>query len=75
MKTKYTVKGIGMEKEIESKIRIFTEGGKITQVQDRWGNELPEGAFSKAMRNLNSVVVPKVVSVPKNEEEDRQRGN
>lgn len=75
MKTKYTVKGIGMEKEIESKIKIFYESGKITQVQDRWNNELPDGAFAKAMRNLNSVVVPTMVGVPKNEEEDKKRGN
>lgn len=29
----------------------------------------------QAMRNLNSVSVPKMVSVPKNDEEDAKRGN
>ncbi|KAI4185762.1 MAG: hypothetical protein LQ346_005829 [Caloplaca aetnensis] len=29
----------------------------------------------EAMRNLNSVTVPKMVSVPKNDEEDAKRGN
>lgn len=46
MKTKYTVKGVGMEQTIESKIKIWTEGGKIKEVQDRWNGELPEGVFA-----------------------------
>ena len=29
----------------------------------------------QAFRRLNAVSVPKMVSVPKNEEEDKQRGN
>lgn len=38
MKTRYKVKGIGSEQTIESKILITTseDGGKITEVQDRW---------------------------------------
>ncbi|RAL65134.1 hypothetical protein DID88_001240 [Monilinia fructigena] len=34
-----------------------------------------EGAFAKALRNLNSVVVPALVSVPKNAKEDAEKGN
>jgi len=77
LKTRYKVKGIGTEQVIESRVEIFTdaEGKMITELQDRWNGELPEGAVTKAFRNLNSVVVPAFVGVPKNEEEDRKRGN
>ncbi|KAF7868346.1 hypothetical protein EAF04_004878 [Stromatinia cepivora] len=85
--TKYVVKGVGIEQVIKSKVSIWTTGGdgkgplageemKIVKVQDAWGGEAPgEGVFVKAMRNLNSVVVPAFVSVPKNEGEDKKRGN
>jgi len=32
-------------------------------------------SLSQAFRNLNSVTVPKIISVPKNKEEDAARGN
>ncbi|KAJ8071019.1 hypothetical protein OCU04_001369 [Sclerotinia nivalis] len=85
--TRYVVKGVGIEQVIKSKVSIWTTGGdgkgplakeemSILKVVDAWGGEAPgEGAFVKAMRNLNSVVVPAFVSVPKNEEEDKKRGN
>jgi len=76
LKTRYKIKGIGKEQTIESIVNIHTNNsGKITMVEDKWNNELPEGAFAKSFRNLNSVTVPKFVSVPKNEEEDAKRGN
>jgi len=76
LKTRYKIKGIGSEQTIESVVKIFTNTeGKITEVQDRWSGELPEGAFAKAFRNLNSVVVPAFVKVPKDEEEDVKTGN
>ncbi|KAF5867523.1 uncharacterized protein Bfra_010497 [Botrytis fragariae] len=70
LKTKYVLKG-GMAQTVESKVSIWTEEqggeGKITKVQDAWNGNVPsEGFFVKALRNLNSVVVPVVVSVPKN---------
>ncbi|CZT02225.1 uncharacterized protein RAG0_09478 [Rhynchosporium agropyri] len=69
MKTRYKVKGLGSEKVIESVIRIHTDekGEKITQVEDRWNGNLPEGPIATAFRNLNSVVVPAMVGVPKND--------
>ncbi|KAI4844776.1 hypothetical protein E4T44_06008 [Aureobasidium sp. EXF-8845] len=104
MKTRYKVKGIGMEQTISSVVNIFHEGGKITKVQDKWNGKLPDGAIANllnpvwwayytwawvfylwsfvwwtrawlAFRNLNSVTVPKIISVPKNKEEDAARGN
>jgi len=76
LKTRYKVKAIGTEHTIESVVKIHTNSaGKITMVEDKWSGELPEGAFAKAFRNLNSVTVPAFVSVPKNEEEDSKRGN
>lgn len=76
MKTKYTIKGIGSEQTIDSKVKIFTEGEgenmRIRRVEDRWNDDLKEGAFRDAMKNLNSVVVPKLVSVPKSIEEEEK---
>jgi hypothetical protein len=45
LKTMYKIKGLGMEQTIDSKVKIFTEGEKIKKVEDRWNDELPEGAF------------------------------
>ncbi|KAH6663794.1 hypothetical protein B0J14DRAFT_252927 [Halenospora varia] len=79
LKTRYKIKGLGKEQTIESLVKIHTAGEgdniRIKEVVDRWNNNLPEGPFAKAFRNLNSVVVPAFVSVPKNEEEDAKRGN
>ncbi|KAI7553941.1 hypothetical protein KC331_g889 [Hortaea werneckii] len=75
MSTRYVVKGLGKEQKINSVVEIHTEGDKITKVADMWDGKLPDGAISNAFRHLNAVSVPKMVSVPKNAEEDRQRGN
>jgi len=76
LSTKYVVKGINKEQRIDSKVSIWTEGEKIVKVQDAWSGEVPsEGVFAKAFRNLNSVVVPAFVDVPKNVEEDAKKGN
>ena len=76
LSTKYKLKGVGLEKVINSKINIYTNsvGNRITKVEDRWDGEIPEGAFAKALRELNSRVVPKLVKVPVSEEEDRKMG-
>lgn len=52
LKTRYVVKGIGKEQTIESKVHIYTEGGKISKVEDKWDGQLPEGAF-KTVRVLS----------------------
>ncbi|KAG4032427.1 hypothetical protein MFRU_007g03300 [Monilinia fructicola] len=79
LKTKYVVKGLEKEQVIESRVSIWTEGErdlKIVKVEDAWNGDVPsEGAFAKALRNLNSVVVPAFVSVPKNDKEDAEKGN
>ena len=48
LKTKYVVKGIGMEKTIDSKILIhYNEAdGRITHVQDKWDGDLPKSSFA-----------------------------
>lgn len=64
MKTRYKVKGIGAEKTIESVIKIFTNPeGKITEVQDQWNGNLPEGPVAKVsfgigigMRSLSMLI-------------------
>ena len=75
MKTEYTVKGLGVKKIIESKIHIYTQADKITKLQDKWGGTLPDNAFQNIFRKLNAITVPRLISVPKNDEEDRERGN
>ena len=76
LSTKYVVKGVNHETVINSKINIFTDdAGRITKVEDRWDGKLPEGVFAKTWRELNSVTVPLMVKVPKNEEEDKAMGN
>ncbi|KAK0104823.1 hypothetical protein ONS95_005091 [Cadophora gregata] len=73
LKTRYKVKGIGAEKVIESVIKIHTDekGERITGVEDRWNGSIPEGAIATAFRNLNSVVVPAFVSLPKDDAENK----
>jgi len=75
LKTLYKLKGLGTEQTIASKVKIHYDesSGKITKVEDRWNDELPDGAFKNALRNLNSVVVPAFVSVPKSEEEEAKK--
>ncbi|MDI1492035.1 MAG: hypothetical protein OHK93_003246 [Ramalina farinacea] len=77
LKTRYVVKGINKEQTISSKITIAydKDTSKITKVQDKWDGNLPDSSFKDAMRKLNSVTVPKIVSVPKTDEEDAKRGN
>jgi hypothetical protein len=40
----YKFKELGIEHTIVSKIKIFTEGEKITRVEDRWNDKLPDEA-------------------------------
>ncbi|MCJ1225880.1 hypothetical protein MMC12_002529 [Toensbergia leucococca] len=77
LKTRYVVKGIGKEQTINSKIVIFYDKatGKITKLEDKWDGQLPDSTFKNAFRKLNSVTVPKMVGVPKTDEEDAQKGN
>ncbi|KAK3054098.1 hypothetical protein LTR09_004876 [Extremus antarcticus] len=75
LKTRYVVKGIGKEQVIDSKIKVWTEGEKIVRVEDKWDGKLPESGIQDAFRRLNANSVPLMVSVPKNAEEDKQRGN
>jgi len=77
LKTRYTIMGLGSQQTTDSKIKIWTEGDgesmRIKRVEDRWDDSLPDSMFKNAMRNLNSVVVPKMVSVPKSIEEEEKR--
>lgn len=76
LKTRYTLKGLGSQQTIDSKVKIFTEGEdvnmRVSRVEDRWDDNLPDSTFKNAMRNLNSVVVPKMVNVPKSIEEEEK---
>jgi len=76
LRTRYVIKGIGKEQTIQSLVAIHLDGeGQISKVEDKWDGKLPEGKISEAFRHLNSVTVPKIVKVPKTDEEDAQMGN
>ncbi|RDL42305.1 Uncharacterized protein BP5553_02284 [Venustampulla echinocandica] len=77
VKTRYKIKGIGKDQIIDSVVQIYTDdmGEGIVRVENRWNNELPHGAFSKIWRNLNSMVIPAFVHVPKNDAEDSKPRN
>ncbi|KAL9075859.1 MAG: hypothetical protein Q9161_001252 [Pseudevernia consocians] len=77
LRTRYVVKGIGKEQTIDSKINIFYDKatGKITKVEDKWDGKLPDSSFQNAFRKINAVTVPKMVGVPKSNEEDAKLGN
>ncbi|KXS93881.1 hypothetical protein AC578_5497 [Pseudocercospora eumusae] len=46
LKTRYVVKGIGKEQVVESKVLIYTEGEKISMVQDKWDGKLPDSGIA-----------------------------
>jgi len=77
LRTRYVIKGINKEQTIDSKVNIFYDNatGKITKVEDKWDGKLPESSIQNAFRKINAVTVPKMVGVPKNDEEDAARGN
>lgn len=76
LSTKYKVRGLGTEQVINSKINIHLNSeGRITKVEDKWDGKIPDGVFAKTWRELNSVTVPLLIKVPKNDEEDRAMGN
>lgn len=53
MRSKYTIKGIGKEQEIQSEVHIhLDEQGKIKRVEDKWDGKLPDGPIS----NVSSVI-------------------
>ncbi|KAL9103590.1 MAG: hypothetical protein Q9163_001392 [Psora crenata] len=60
LRTRYVVKGMHKEQTIDSKVNIFYDEatGKIT----------------RALRKMNAVTVPRVVGVPKHDEEDAKKG-
>jgi len=46
LKTRYKVKGLGIETTITSVVTMTTnEKGKIVKVQDKWNGKLPNNAF------------------------------
>lgn len=77
LRTRYVVKLLGKEQTIDSKVNIFYDENtnKITHVQDKWDDKLPDSSFLKYFREVNAVTVPKLVSVPKSDEEDAKLGN
>ncbi|KAF2737103.1 hypothetical protein EJ04DRAFT_488862 [Polyplosphaeria fusca] len=76
LKTRYKIKGVGKEQIVESKVLVHLDAqGKIEKLEDKWDGNLPEGSIANAFRRLNSVSVPKMVKVPKNDEEDAKMGN
>lgn len=72
LSTKYVLKGLGTEKQIDSVVDIYLDKstGKIERVEDKWGGEIGQGSVVNAFRKLNAVTVPLAVKVPKSIEEE-----
>ncbi|KAJ9630419.1 hypothetical protein H2203_000939 [Taxawa tesnikishii (nom. ined.)] len=76
LEMQYTIKNIGMAKVIESVVRIsLDDAGIVVKVEDKWNGELPESSFVNALRRLDAVIVPNLISIPQDKEEDQQRGH
>ncbi|KAF2130654.1 hypothetical protein P153DRAFT_375357 [Dothidotthia symphoricarpi CBS 119687] len=76
LRTRYIVKGINKEMTVQSVVNVHLDGeGKISKVEDKWDGELPEGSVANAFRRLRGVAAPKMVSVPKDDAEDAEKGN
>lgn len=56
--TRYKVKGVGKETTINSKINIFTDGGKIQRVEDKWDGKLPDSSITNVCNRWLNVVSP-----------------
>ncbi|KDN63405.1 hypothetical protein CSUB01_11904 [Colletotrichum sublineola] len=53
LKNSYTVKGVKAEQTMESVVQIEVgDDGKIVKVNDKWNNNLPDGAFSQVRDSL-----------------------
>lgn len=58
LKTRYVIKGIGMEQTIESKVTITVgPDGKIAKVEDKWNGKLPESGFAN-VSGLSDLINP-----------------
>lgn len=66
---KYTLKGLGTEKTIQSVVDIHTVGEegtlKISRVDDKWDGQIPDGPIANAFRKLNAKTVPLMTGEPK----------
>jgi hypothetical protein len=69
--TRYVAKRIGKEQTIDSTVAIYTDAsGKIVKVEDRWNSKSPESsAVDGWYRRLVAEIAPRVVDVPKIQEE------
>lgn len=73
LSNKYVLKGLGTEKVMDSVVDIHVgPDGRISRVEDKWNDKLPQGPFATAFQKLNAVSVPAFVKVPKTQEEDDQ---
>lgn len=68
-------KSAGITKLMKSKIVIELDSeGKISHLTDKWnGDEMPSGMLATWGRKANAATVPKLVSVPKSEQEEAEK--
>lgn len=68
-------KAAGATKLMKSKIVIELDGeGKIQHLTDKWnGQDMPTGMLATWGRKANAATVPKLVSVPKTEQEEAEK--
>ncbi|UZJ52222.1 hypothetical protein CBS101457_001542 [Exobasidium rhododendri] len=65
-KQRYTVKGLGLKKEMLSTVVMkLDQHGRIIHFQDRWdGKDMPTNVVAMTLRRLNALVMPYLITVP-----------
>ncbi|KAL0938074.1 uncharacterized protein CTRU02_207805 [Colletotrichum truncatum] len=66
LKNSYTVKGVKVEQTMDSLVQIEVgDDGKIVKVNDKWNNELPDGAFSQVRVALDESYFTAALAIAK----------
>jgi len=65
----------GKEVDMKTTIIIYSDekSGKITRLQDRPMENIPDNSFIYMLRKMNAVVTPHLVGIPKTEEQDAKK--
>jgi len=65
----------GKEVDMKTTIIIYSDAktGKITRLQDRPMEDIPDNSFIYMLRKMNAVVTPHLVGIPKTEEEEAKK--
>ncbi|KZT50590.1 hypothetical protein CALCODRAFT_504557 [Calocera cornea HHB12733] len=71
----FVFKAGGKEVDMKTTVIICSDAttGKITRLQDRPMEDIPDNSFIHMLRKMNAVVTPHLVGIPKTEEQDAKK--